>query len=89
VWQVVATWEEVPSKPAADGGPPFSRWVERCALSISRAVPDDAGPALLLATVVAGAGVVAGIDSGRRPSSSQRLLPHAATRGRSRRDQVT
>jgi hypothetical protein len=62
VWHVVATWEEAPSRPTADGGPPFSRWVERCALAISRAVPDDAGPALLLATVVAGAGVVAAIE---------------------------
>jgi hypothetical protein len=61
VWHLVAEWEEVSARPAADRGPTASRWVERCALSLSSAVPDDSGPALLLATVVVTAGAVAGI----------------------------
>ena len=64
-WCVVATWEEIPSAPVAGGG--FSRWVERCGISLRPDPPDDSGPALLLAILLAVAGEVTGIDtSGRR-----------------------
>jgi hypothetical protein len=67
VWCVVATWEEVPSAPVAhDSGTEFSRWVERCALVIRPVGPDVAGPALVIATLVARAGNVAGVDTSRR-----------------------
>ncbi|MCU1656713.1 MAG: hypothetical protein JWO57_1369 [Pseudonocardiales bacterium] len=61
-WYVVATWEEVPSAPVATGNAgAFSRWIERCAISIRCTAPEDDG--LVLATVGAVAGIVAGIDA--------------------------
>jgi hypothetical protein len=87
-WSVVVTWEEAPSAPVADGGgTSFSRWVERCALSMRRDAPEDAGPGLLLATVLAVAGNVTGVDTSRR-----KLLGvaqgnvHAAAQPRSEED---
>jgi hypothetical protein len=67
VWYVVATWEEIPSAPVAVGdGTAFSRWVERCAISMSSTAPDDEGPALLLARLTASAGNVVRVHSSRR-----------------------
>jgi hypothetical protein len=69
VWYVLATWEEIPWAPIADGDAvAFSRWIERCEVSVGPVAPGDEGPAVLLAAVTAAAGTVAGIDlSGRTP----------------------
>jgi hypothetical protein len=67
VWCVAATWEQVPSAPVTHGGgTEFSRWVERCALVIRPVGPDVAGPALVIATLLASAGAVVGVDTSRR-----------------------
>jgi hypothetical protein len=66
-WYVVATWEEIPAGPIAGGDDvSFSRWIERCAISIGPVAPEDDGPALLLATVTAAAGKVVDIDASQR-----------------------
>ena len=48
----------------------FSRWIERCALSIRPIPPEDDGQTLLLATLAAAAGNVVSIDTSRRRSRS-------------------
>jgi hypothetical protein len=66
-WYVVATWEEIPSAPVVVGdATAFSRWIERCAISISPTAPDDEGPALVLAQLTAGAGKVLRVRRSRR-----------------------
>ena len=66
-WYVVATWEEIPSAPVVVGdATAFSRWIERCAISISPTAPDDEGPALLLAELTAAAGNVVHVHRSRR-----------------------
>jgi hypothetical protein len=73
VWYVVARWEEIPSAPVpvgvGDGDEvAFSRWIERCAISIGSVAPEDEGSALLLAALTAAAGNVASVDTScRRP----------------------
>jgi hypothetical protein len=67
VWYVIATWEEIPSAPvAADDKDKFSRWIERCAVSIRPIPPEDDGQVLLLAALTAAAGSVVSIDTSRR-----------------------
>ncbi|MDQ1486203.1 MAG: hypothetical protein QOJ62_1896 [Actinomycetota bacterium] len=76
VWYVVAAWEEIPAAPVAVGdGVAFSRWIERCTISIRVIAPEDEGPALLLASLIGAAGKVVSVDtSGRR-----RLRPTQVT----------
>jgi hypothetical protein len=67
VWYVVAAWEEIPSAPIAVGdGTAFSRWIERCAISMSSTAPDDDGLALMLAQLIAAAGSVVHVHPSRR-----------------------
>jgi hypothetical protein len=66
-WYVVAAWEEIPSGPVVVGDTTaFSRWIERCAISISPTAPDDEGPALMLAQLTAAAGKVLRVHRSRR-----------------------
>jgi len=67
LWYVVAMWEEIPSAPVAVGDKVvFSRWIERCAVSIRPIPPADDDRALLLAMLTAAAGSVVSIDTSRR-----------------------
>jgi hypothetical protein len=71
LWYVVATWEEIPSAPVAFSDEiVFSRWIERCALSIRPIPPEDDGQTLLLAALTAAAGNVVSIDTSRWRSQS-------------------
>ncbi|MDQ1718080.1 MAG: hypothetical protein QOE71_2532 [Pseudonocardiales bacterium] len=69
LWYLVATWEEISGAPVVVGEEvTFSRWIERCAISISPIAPDDDGRALLLAALTVATGNIASIDTaGRRP----------------------
>lgn len=80
LWYVVATWQEVPAAPVAVGEDvAFSRWIERCAISISPIAPDGDGLALLLATLTVATRDVAGIDTaGRRPLPVASTVPRQA-----------
>jgi len=71
LWYVVATWEEIPSAPvAACDEIVYSRWIERCALSIRPVPPESDGQTLLLAALTAAAGNVVSIDTSRWRSRS-------------------
>jgi hypothetical protein len=80
LWYLLATWEEIPSAPVAVREEvAFSRWIERCAISISASAPDHDGRALLLAALTVAAGDVASIDtSGRRPLLAASPSPRQA-----------
>jgi hypothetical protein len=78
VWYVVATWEEIPTAPVAGDEVAFSRWIERCAISIRSIPPEDEGPELLLAALTADAGEVANVDTSRRRPLS---IDHATDHG--------
>ena len=66
-WYVVATWEEIPADPVIAGdATSFSRWIERCAISISPTAPDDEGPAVVLAELTAVRGKVLRVRRPRR-----------------------
>jgi hypothetical protein len=80
MWYLVATWEEIPSAPIAVGdGMAFSRWIERCAISMSAMAPDDEGLALVLAELTAAAGDVVHVHpSRRRPLRTARSADKSA-----------